>query len=162
MNTLSNSLSHFPKELKILIFCFVCTLSVGFYTGVLYSYTTTSIQPKGIHEQYNGNEEDEDAEVMKFKKSSRDIISIIHSHILSMSMIFAFIGLLVLTTSIPIKLKIFLIIEPFISIIATFGGIYLLWIDIPFSSYIILISGFLMTLVYTISVIVIIRELTKI
>ena len=46
-----------------------------------------------IETHYLGNENDEDAEIMKFKKNEREILTIVHGHILSMSVIFFFIGI---------------------------------------------------------------------
>ena len=66
---------------------------------------------------------------LKYKKSEREIISIVHSHVISFSLIFLLLGALVMLTSIPVWLKKVLIIEPFVSIILTFGGIWMLWKD---------------------------------
>jgi len=96
---------------------------------------------------------------MKFKKSEREILTIIHSHILSMSVIFFLIGFLVCLTNINIKLKLFLAIEPFVSILLTFGGIYLLWLDILWFRYVVIFSGILMTLSFLISAFLILRDL---
>ena len=51
--------------------------------------------------------------------------------------------------------------EPFLSVLLTFGGIYLLWLDINWMKYVIMISGMLMTLSFTISVFIITFELLK-
>lgn len=155
------AISTFSKELKRLITAFLVVLSIGFYSGLFFVNTTSKMTPKGIQENYLGNENDEDATVMKFKKSKREIISIVHSHILSMSMIFFFVGLILLTTNLNSKLKLFLIIEPFVSIILTFGGIYLLWKGFTFMKYMIIFSGTLMTLTYTTSVFIILKQLFR-
>ena len=46
------------------------------------------------------------------------------------------------------RLKWFLLIEPFASTIITFGGIYLLWLELTWVKYIIMFSGFLITTSY--------------
>lgn len=158
---INGSIHTFSKELKLLIGTFIIVLSIGFYSGLLFVNNTSSASLKGIEENYLGNESDENATVMKFKKSEREMLSIVHSHILSMAMIFFFVGLILLTTSINSKLKMFLIIEPFLSIIVTFGSIYLLWKGITFMKYIIIISGSLMTISYTAMIIIILKELYK-
>ena len=142
---------QFPKEVKSVIIAFLLVLSVGFYGGLGFVNNTTSMQASGIATHYLGNEEIEDAEIMKFKKSEREILTIVHNHILSMSVIFFLLSLILATTSINKKLKYFLMIEPFISIILTFGGIYLLWIGILWFRYIIIFSGVLMTLSFIIA-----------
>ena len=97
-----------PKEIKVLIGAFIIVLSVGFYTGLLFVKETSSANPNGIEEQYLGNENQEHIQVMKFKKSDREMLTMIHGHILSMSIIFFLVGLIVSITRLPIKLKLFL------------------------------------------------------
>lgn len=152
-------LHKFPKEIKVLIFIFLCTLSIGFYSGISFVKTTTNTTPTGIEQRYLGNEDDENASKMLFKKSEAEILTTIHSHILSLSVIFFLVALIVSTTSIHSTLKLFLMIEPFVSLILTFGGIYFLWKEIYWMKYVIMISGFLMTTSYTISIFIIFKQL---
>lgn len=148
-----------PKELKLLIGAFVIVLSIGFYTGLLFVGETSTANPNGIEEQYLGNEDDENAEVMRFKKSDKEMLTLVHNHILSMSIIFFLLGLIVSTTKLNNKLKLILIVEPFASVILTFGGLYLLWTGLLWMKYIVMISGVLMTVTYTTSVVVILKQL---
>ena len=151
----------FPKEVKIFIAAFVMVLSVGYITGLLFVRQTDSIAPSGIEENYLGNEETEAAAVMKFKKGDREMLTIVHTHILSMSFIFFMLGGLVATTSLPKKLKGFLMIEPFFSILLTFGGIYFMWKGMLWMKYVVMISGILMTVVFAIASIAVLIQLTK-
>lgn len=136
---------QFPKEIKSLILVFIIVLSVGFYGGLSFVNNTTSMSSSEIESHYLGNENDEAAEVMKFKKSEGEILTVVHNHILSLSVIFFLISLILATTSINKKFKYFLMIEPFLSIILTFGGIYLLWSGITWFKYVVIFSGILMT-----------------
>ncbi len=138
----------FPKEIKIFIACFVAVLSIGFFTGLLFVSETDSTTPAGMEENYLGNEEDEESEIMKFKKSEREMLTIIHTHMLSMSMIFFLLGGLVWISRASRKLKLLLTIEPFFSVILTFGGIYLVWSGIGWMKYVVIFSGVLMTATY--------------
>lgn len=140
-----------PKEIKMVIFAFIIVLSIGFYGGINFVNNTTSMQSNGIETNYLGNENDEDAEIMKFKKSENEILTIVHNHMLSMSVIFFLLSLILATTSINKKLKYFLMIEPFFSIVFTFGGIYFLWSGIIWFKYIIIISGILMTATFVVA-----------
>ena len=153
------NIQSFSKELKLLITAFLVVLSIGFYSGLFFVNNTSKMSPTGVEENYLGNENNEETAVMKFKKSEREMLSIVHSHILSMAMIFFFIGLILVTTNLNNKLKLFLIIEPFVSVILTFGGIYLLWKGFHFMKYIVILSGALMTLTYTLSVLIILKQL---
>ena len=151
----------FPKELKLLIAAFVIVLSIGFFTGLMFVGETSEANPNGIEEQYLGNEADEDATIMKFKKSDKEMLTLVHNHVLSMSIIFFLIGLILSTTKLQKKLKLFLMIEPFISVVLTFGGIYMLWKGLVWMKYIVMFSGTLMTLTYTLAVIIILVQLSK-
>tara|TARA_B100001059_G_scaffold213916_1_gene230196 strand:+ start:2393 stop:2887 length:495 start_codon:yes stop_codon:yes gene_type:complete len=156
----TNSLSELSKEFKYLIATFVIVTSIGFISSIVFVDYSNSTTPDGLVEQYNGNEFiEDDIDIMKFKKSEREILTIIHSHILSMSVIFFLMGFLVCLTSINIKLKLFLAIEPFVSIILTFGGIYLLWLEILWFKYVVIFSGILMTLSFLLSAFLILKDL---
>jgi CBS domain containing-hemolysin-like protein len=150
-----------PKEIKLLIGTFVIVLSIGFYTGLLFVGETSSANPNGIEEHYLGNEGDENAEVMRFKKSDQEMLTLVHNHILSMSIIFFLVGGLVTITKLNKKLKMFLIIEPFVSVLLTFGGLYLLWTGMLWMKYIVMFSGFLMTITFTTSTFIILKQLFK-
>lgn len=149
------------KELKWLVAAFIIVLSIGFYSGLLFVGETSSANPNGIEEHYLGNESDEDAMIMKFKKSEQEMLILVHNHILSMSIIFFLVGILLSITKLNMKLKLFLMIEPFISVVLTFGGLYLLWKEVLWMKYIVMCSGILMTLTFTISVAVILTQLVQ-
>ena len=148
-------ISTFSKELKVLTAFFLITLSIGFYLGLGFVNETTDNKPQGIVENYNGNENDIEAETMKFKKSTHEMYNILHTHFLSLSLIFFILGLLTYGTSINPMLRQFLMIEPLISVILTFGGIYFLWIGYEWMSYVVIASGILMTFSYTLVVLVV-------
>lgn len=152
-------LSTFPREIKVFIGAFVVILSIGFFTGLLFINETSGNSPAGIEENYLGNEEDEEAEIMKFKKGNREMLTIVHTHILSMSFIFFLLGGLVWLTKLPKKLKLFLTVEPFISVILTFGGIYIMWSGVLWMKYVVIFSGILMTLTFTASAIIVLYQL---
>ncbi len=124
------SISQFSKEIRLLITAFVITLNIGFFTGLNFVQETSTFQPDGIETNYLGNENNENAEIMQFKKTEKGILTVVHNHILSMSIIFLLLGVLLSFTSINRKLMRVLILEPFVSIILTFGGIYVLWTGI--------------------------------
>lgn len=154
-------LERLPVEIKWFVGSFVLVLSIGFYTGLLFVNQTSTSSPSGIVENYLGNESDEEAEVMKFKKSEYEMLTIIHTHILSMSFIFFLLGILVWLTRLPKKVKLFLTIEPFLSVILTFGGIYLLWSGMEWMKFVIVFSGILMTITFMFSSLLILYQLVK-
>ena len=151
----------FPQHVKLFIMAFVVVLSIGYFTGLLFLRESDSISSAGIEENYMGNEEVEDVKIMKFEKSEREMLTILHTHVLSISFIFFMLGCLVAITSLPQKIKTFLMIEPFFSIVFTFGGIYLMWKGLSWMKYVVMISGILMTIVYIASVGAILFQLSK-
>ena len=173
---LEGKIHNLPSYAKVFIFAFLLTLSFGYYTGVIFVKHTTEFTPHGIEENYNGNQTEEviteddwendewgreNFDPLKYKKSEQEIISIVHAHVISFSLIFLLLGAIVMLTSIPVWLKKILIIEPFISIVLTFGGIWMLWKDITWMKYIVMFSGILLTITFSLSVIIVIQQLLK-
>ena len=156
-----NYIARLPKTVKFFLVAFLVALSVGYFTGINFVRVTESSTPKGVVENYNGNEDVPEATTMKFKKGKREMLTIIHTHILSISFIFFLLGILVWGTDQSIWLKSFLTIEPFISVLTTFGGIYMLWLGYSFFSYVVIFSGILMTLSYILGVLVVMKDLLK-
>lgn len=151
----TNFIHTWAKELKLLVGTFIVVLSIGFYSGLSFVGETSSFSSKGIEENYLGNENDEEAEEMKFKKTDRHMLSVIHSHILSMSIIFFLVAVLVFYVDFNSGFKKILMIEPLVSVLTTFGGIYFLWKGMLWMKFIVMVSGLLMTLSYTLSILLI-------
>ena len=153
------TIDKWSLPLRVLTACFLIVLSIGFYTGIRFVGKTNSANPDGLVEHYNGNEAVEDTMVMKFKKSAQEMLTIVHTHILSMSMLFFMTGFLLSQTPINQSLKLFLIIEPFVSIVLTFGGLYLIWYGVEWFRYVVIISGIAMTLAYSAAVVIVLKHL---
>lgn len=155
---LIGELNQLPRDFRILICCFVIVLNFGFFTGFNFVRVSTSLNAKGIEQNYMGNEEDEQAEVMQFKKSEKEILTLIHNHILSLSIVFFILAVLLYMTSIPQQMKSFLLFEPFISLILTFGGIYIMWLGLSWFKYVIMISGMAMVISILLMSVMIIKD----
>ncbi len=155
-----NKLKSLPTVQKALLVSFLMILSIGFYTGLGFVSNTTGVTPNGIESQYLGNE-NEDGVVMemKFKKSEREMLTIIHTHTMSLALVFGIVGFLVSLTGLPNKFKLFLMIEPFVSVALTFGGLFVMWLGVNWFCYIVAFSGFLMTITYATSVVLIISKM---
>ncbi len=158
---LHGRIHYLPSYAKHFIVAFVIVLSVGYITGLQFVRQTDSDDPVGIEQNYLGNEHIEEVKVMKFKKGEREMLTILHTHILSISFIFFLLGGLVSITSLPKKLKSFLMIEPFFSIIFTFGGIYLLWKGVLWMKWVVMVSGVIMTLVFITAAILVLIHVYK-
>ncbi|MEK9604152.1 MAG: hypothetical protein VW127_07000 [Flavobacteriaceae bacterium] len=154
-------IKNLSPPIKSFLAVFLFLLSIGYFTGLLFVSQTEATTPIGIEENYNGNEDIENPKVLKFKKSSREMLTIIHTHVLSISIIFFLTGILLWGTEESVFRKKILSIEPFVSILVTFGGIYFIWMGYTWVSYIVIVSGVLMTLSYVLAVIFIFNDLLK-
>ena len=158
---LKGKLVDASREVKILIVIYLVITSIGFLSALQFVDLTTSGTPKGIQENYLGNEEDLEATDMKFMMSERQILNIVHAHMLSMGMLFFVLALLVAATPIGGLLRKTLLFEPLVSVFLTFGGIYWLWKGILWMRYVVMISGVLMTLSYIVSLVILLYWLFK-
>ena len=82
-------LHQLPKSLRISLSVFLITLSFGYFSGLDLLKHTTDYKAEGIQENVLGNEFDEEAEELHFKMSERELQGIIHSHVITISMLFA-------------------------------------------------------------------------
>tara|TARA_B100000497_G_scaffold125775_2_gene162998 strand:- start:824 stop:1312 length:489 start_codon:yes stop_codon:yes gene_type:complete len=139
-------LHQLPKSLRISLSVFLLTLSFGYFSGLDLLKHTTDYKTEGIQENVLGNEFDEEAEELHFKMSERELQGIIHSHVITISMLFALLSFMVYFTSLPLYFKSFLMIEPNVSLVVTFGGLWLMWLGHTWIKYVIMISGILMHL----------------
>ena len=151
------NLKTIDKNLKKILIYYLITLGVGFSLGLLYVYLNSEFSSSGMIEQYLGNNDDWEP---KLPKTLQDLVSHTHEHITMFSIIFLSLGIIFLYNS-TIKgfWKRFLMIEPFLSIIITFGGFFIIrYISVNFS-YIIMISSILMYLCFYVMLIVSLYEL---
>lgn len=156
-----DGIDTFPKHIKQFLLFFVLALSFGYFSGFKFIMKTTDLTPSGLEENYIGNEENEEAGIMKFKKAEGELITTIHTHILSFSLIFFALGSILLTVPMSLSFKKVLLIEPFISIIVTFGGVWLLWLGYVWLKYIVMISGMLITATFILQVLMIVRSIVR-
>ncbi|WP_350287865.1 hypothetical protein [uncultured Croceitalea sp.] len=158
---LKGKIFGFSKDTKVLLGIYLLITSIGFLSALQFVNVTTEGSPQGIEENYLGNEDDFEAEELKFAKSEKQVLNIVHAHMLSMAMLFLVLALLVALTPIDGFFRRFLLLEPIISVLLTFGGIYLLTKGFLWMKYIIMISGMLMTVSFVVSVLIVAYWLVK-
>ncbi len=161
MKNWNGYIRRFPTPVKWFTGLFLVILSFGFSSGIKFVDHTTHITPRGIEESYLGNEDHEDAEIMKYEKTQQEMLTMLHTHVMSLSMVFFITGFLVFLTQANLRVKRILAIEPLFSIIFTFGGIYLMWVGITWMKYVVLISGILMSACFTLGVLLILWNLIQ-
>ena len=114
---------------------------------------TTNFSIEGIEKNILGEAEDQDKEVLYFKMPKGQLNTIIHSHLIGLSIVFLILSILFNMTSYSLVLKKIFMIEPMVCLITTFGGMWFLWHEVNFMKYIILVSGIIMHLSFILMVI---------
>ncbi len=152
-------LRDLPKELKLLALMFLLSMLFGYGASFMILADQTSLSPAGIEENYNGNEVDEQATILKFKKSKYEMLTTVHTHVFSLSVIFLITGALAYFTGLQLKLKLFLMIEPLVSLMVTFTSLILMWQGFILFKYLVTLSGIMMHGAFLVTVLFLIREL---
>ena len=152
-------LRQLPKELKLLVLLFLFSMLFGYGASFMILVDQTSLSPDGIEENYLGNEENEAADTIKFKKSKFQMLSSTHSHVFTLSVIFLLTGFLAYFTGLPNKVRLFIIVEPLISLIVTFTSLILMWQNFTSFKYLASLSGGLMHGTFIITILLLIREM---
>ncbi len=149
---MNKKLFELPSGLKKLLAAYLLTLAFGVLVGLAYLYYTTSYSSKGVVERFKGSEIEEYSDSvdeiemeMNYKKSLSEMLMTTHNHILGLSFIFLTVGLIFYFNSITSQFwKMFLLIEPFVSLVISFTSIWgVRFIDGVFV-YITFISALLM------------------
>ena len=156
-------LHQLSKAIKLLLILTVLNLTAGVGIGLYYVANTTHLSPEGTTEQFRGSSVDNNFDIPeKFPKPISELLTTTHNHIISMTFIFFILGgIFYLNSIITGYWKSFFIAEPFFSIVATFGGIWLIRFIHPYFSYLVMVSGILMYLSFFIMAGTIIYELSS-
>ena len=139
-------LQQLSAKIKLLLFFTVLNLTFGVSIGLYYVSNTTQLSPAGTTEHFGGSEIDTEFDIPeKYPKPVSELLITTHNHILSLTLIFLVIGgIFYFNSTITGGLKTFLIGEPFISILTTFGGIWLIRFVHPGFVYLVIPSSILM------------------
>ena len=159
---ISKRLYEFPRKLKLICFITIFNLTIGVGVGLYYVGYTTQYSPSGTSEHFAGSKVSDDFDIPdKYPKPISELLNTTHTHVISMTFIFLIIGgIFYFNSIITGSMKTILIIEPFISIIVTFGGIWLVRFIHPGFSYLVILSGILMYLSFIIMASTIFYELS--
>ncbi len=136
---------------------------VGYTTSLLFIHHTTGMTPGGVAEHYRGSDSTATEAAMQFPKTYAEMLTITHTHLLSMAAIFAFSGLALALCERPSPVwRRRLIVEPFLALLISFASMWLMrYVDARFSWLLSLSSGIMAGTFYVQSYFVL-RELTSI
>lgn len=131
---------------------------VGYTTALIYVWQTTRLVPAGIVSHYRGSDAVEGA--MQFPKSFSEMLSITHTHLLAMLVIFVLSGVSLGLCERPSEgRKRVLIIEPFIALLVSFSAMWLMRYADPRFSILLAFSSGIMAATFFLQSALILREL---
>lgn len=141
-----NQLHKWPNLLKQFTAIFLLVLIIGVTLGLVYVGHNTNFIPLGTAEHYRGSEQLEEFDIPeKFPLPFESMLLTTHVHVIALSLIFFVLGcLLYLSDTVSTSWKKFLIIEPLVSVVMTFGSIWGIRYVHSIFGYITVFSGILM------------------
>lgn len=153
-------LVNLDKPAKIFISSFLITMLIGILIGIGFIYYTTDMNPSGTIEHYRGSEVLDDEIPEEFPKPMEQMILSTHAHVNSFALISLILGIVFYFNSfITGKLKLFIMIEPFIATIITFSSLWLLrYVNDQFV-YLVMISSFIMYMFWITMILISLYEL---
>jgi hypothetical protein len=173
------TLGTLPLHLRQIALWLLTVLTVGYTVGLIFTYHTTSLTPKGVQERYRGNQPPPGSDTasvvlregalpgdssissgaaadtsasaatmtaeepeMKFEKSTAEMLNLSHTHILAMATFMAFsAGIFAFSRTLSPRWRSFLIVEPFVAILPSFGAMWLMRYLHPAYSYLLMASS---------------------
>ena len=157
----SIKLKDLDKNTKYLLSLFLITMGIGIFTGLYFVYLTTDMTPTGTIEQYRGSEIENESDIPdKFKKPIESMVMTTHDHVNMFAIISFLLGFIFYFNSmVSNKLKFFLLIEPYFSIIITFSSMWLMRFYHPSFVYLMMISAALMYSIWYIMILISLYDL---
>jgi hypothetical protein len=154
-------LYNLEKKIKLFLSVVIITLSIGVITGLIYLYNTTNLSGSGTIERISGSNEINDFDIPdSYPKPISELLITTHNHIIGFGFIFFIVGGVFYFNSILYGFwKLFLMIEPLISIVITFGSIWLIRFISPEFVYVAIVSSSLIYISLFIMITIILYEL---
>lgn len=131
---------------------------VGYTTSLVYVWHTTRMTPRGIADHYRGAESADGA--MQFPKSFAEMLTITHTHLLAMAVIFVISGVsLLFCERVSERWKRILVVEPFVALLVSFSSMWLMRYVHPYFGVLLALSSGLMAVTFYLQTTLIFREL---
>ena len=116
-----------PIPLRSLARWIVIVQLVGYTTSLVFVWHTTRLTPPGIESRYRGTNPDVPDGPMRFPKSFAEMLTITHTHLLSMAVIFVVTGFgVALCSRLSERWKRFLVVEPFVTLLVSFSAMWMM------------------------------------
>lgn len=151
-----------PRAIRTLARWIAILQLVGYTTSLVFVWHTTRLVPSGVSTRYRGAAVDSLASgAMQFPKSFGEMLTITHTHLLSMTMIFVLTGIgIALCARLSERRRRFLIAEPFAALLVSFSAMWLMrYVDGRFAWLLEASSG-LLAITFYVQSFLILRELS--
>jgi hypothetical protein len=149
-----------PRPLRALGLWLAIVQAVGYTTSLLFVHHTTGMTVSGVAARYRGSDSTAAEAAMQFPKPYAEMLTITHTHLLSMAAIFVFSGVALALCERPSeRWRGFLVVEPFVALLVSFASMWLMrYVDGRFSGLLTLSSG-IMALTFYAQSFFVVREL---
>jgi hypothetical protein len=154
------SWSRVPEPIRALGRWITIVQLVGYTTSLLFIHHTTGMTPEGVVARYRGSDPNAAEGAMQFPKSFAEMMTVTHTHLFGMAVIFVFSGLALALCARPSeRWRRVLIVEPFVALLISFSAMWLMrYVDARFSWLLGLSSG-VMAATFYVQSFFILREL---
>ncbi len=163
MSPLPN-IRFWPAPYRRLVQVFLSMVLFGYAVGFLNLVATDQTTPTGIATHLRGLPEEalDTAEEIILPKPLKELIITTHNHLLGLAAIFGLVGFLFLHTgfSSP-RVRLLLAVEPMISLMITFAGIWLTWFFGEAFAMVVLLGGILTHPIFLLTLLVVWVETFK-
>ena len=136
---------------------------VGYTTSLVFVWHTTRLTPVGVAEHYRGADPEATAAAMQFPKSFAEMLTITHTHLLSMAVICVITGVgLALCARPSERWRRFLIVEPFVALLISFSAMWLMRYVDPRFAWLLEASSTVLAVTFYVQSFLILRELARV
>ncbi len=149
-----------PRSLRGLGFWLTLVQLAGYTTSLVFVWHTTRMVPRGVAEHYRGTDPARGDRDMQFAKSFTEMLTVTHTHLLAMAVIFVLSGLSLALCARPSeRWKRFLIAEPMVALLVSFGAMWLMRYVHPAFSLLLSLSSAVMAITFYLQCGLVLREL---
>jgi hypothetical protein len=153
-----------PAPLRTLARWVAIVQVVGYTTSLVFVWHTTHLVPPGVAARYRGADPEATppGAALQFPKSLAEMLTITHTHLLSMAVICTLTGLgLALCARLPERRKRLLIAEPFVALLVSFSAMWLMrYVDARFA-WLLEASSALLAVTFYLQSYLVLRELGR-
>ncbi len=161
MNNPLPTLNELPRKVRYFLSAFLLLMTIGVTVGLVYVNQTTGMSGEGTKKHYAGSISEDEMDIPeKYPKGIEGMLLTTHTHLISFSFIFFFLGaLFYMNSTILGGWKTFLMVEPFVSVLGSFGSIWGIRYFSPSFSMVTMVFGILTYISFYLIVVVIFYEL---